>query len=127
MASTLVRDAEALETALAEGGEEVHVALSRGTAEAVARWVSAQARGQQIVVSHGLREVSPAEAAKLMGMSRAQVRKLLDAGRLPFRLVGTHYRIPAAAVDEFMAAERAHSRVALAELMALQNELGLTE
>jgi excisionase family DNA binding protein len=50
--------------------------------------------GQQVIVTRGLHEVSPSEAAMMMGMSRPQVRKLLDEGVLSFHMVGTHHRIP---------------------------------
>ena len=60
MGPTLVRDAEALERALRSGGEEVNVSLSRETAEMLVRVVQAQAKGQEVVVTHGLQEVSPA-------------------------------------------------------------------
>jgi excisionase family DNA binding protein len=77
----------------------------------------------QVLVSRGLQEVTPAEAAKLLGMSRPQVRKLIDEGRL----VGTHHRIPVAAINAFLDVESKRQHAAMAELVALQNELGLTE
>ena len=127
MSPVLVRDAEALHAALAQDGDEVRVSVSRQTAEMLARWVDAQVRGQEVVVTQGLQEVSPTEAAALMGMSRTQVRKLLDSGSLPFRMVGSHHRIRLDAVHRWLQAEDARQEVAVAELMAVQNELGLTE
>lgn len=58
---------------LARSGEEVMVALSRETAELVSRLVDARARGEEILVSPGNAEVTPTEAAALLGMSRPQV------------------------------------------------------
>ena len=127
MSPVLVRDAEALHAALAQGGDEVRVSVSRQTAEMLTRWVDAQVRGQEVVVTQGLREVSPTEAAVMMGMSRAQVRKLLDSGVLPFRMVGSHHRIRLNAVHRWLEAEDARQEVAMAELAVVQNELGLTE
>jgi excisionase family DNA binding protein len=123
----LERDAEALQRALEGAGEEVSVSLSRQTVELMVRLLAAEAGGQQVIVTRGLREVSPSEAAMMLGMSRPQVRKLLDEGVLSFRLVGTHHRIPVAEVQAVLKAERARRRGAMAEFMALQNELGLTE
>lgn len=85
---TLDRDAEALHRALAVAGDEVRVSLSRETAELVARVVDARVRGQQVLLTRGNAEVTPNEAAVLLGMSRPQVRKLLDQGLLEFRKVG---------------------------------------
>ena len=71
--------------------------------------------------------ITETEAAKILGMSRPQVRKLLDQGRLPYRLVGSHHRIPVSAINAFLDIESKRQHAAMAELIALQNELGLTE
>jgi excisionase family DNA binding protein len=126
MSDLLVRDAAALHRALARTGDEVQVALSRETAELVSRLVDARARGEEILVSPGNAEVSPTEAAVLLGMSRPQVRKLMDRGLLEFRKVGTHHRVRISSIRAFLESERPRRREALADLAALQNELGLT-
>lgn len=121
-----MRDAAALHRALAKPGGEVNVALSRETAELVSRLVDARARGEEIVVSPANAEVSPTEAAVLLAMSRPQVRKLMDRGLLEFRKVGTHHRIRVSSIRAFLETERGRRREAMAELAAVQNELGLT-
>ena len=127
MSDLLVRDAEALHHALARSGSEVKVALSRETAELMSQLIDARARGEEIVVSPRNTEVTPTEAAVLLGMSRPQIRKLMDQGLLEFRKVGTHHRIRVSSIRAFLEAERPRRREALADLAALQNELGLTE
>lgn len=47
-----------------------------------------------------LDEVSPEKAAEMLGISRPLVYQRMDAGRLPFRQVGTHRRIRATDVAE---------------------------
>jgi excisionase family DNA binding protein len=126
MALLLLDDAKRLHRALETNSDEVTVSLSRETAELMARWVDAQAQGHEVVVTQGLREVSPTDAAAMMGMSRAQVRRLMDDGKLPFRMVGSHHRIRVDAIRRWLEIEDARQEVAMAELMALQNELGLT-
>ena len=123
----LMRDAAALHRALTEPGGEVNVALSRETAELVSRLVDARARGEEILVSPANAEVSPTEAAVLLAMSRPQVRKLMDRGLLEFRKVGTHHRVRVSSIRAFLETERERRREAMAELAAVQNELGLTE
>ncbi|WP_027344459.1 helix-turn-helix domain-containing protein [Hamadaea tsunoensis] len=127
MSDLLVRDAEALHRALARSGPEVRVALSRETAELMSELIDARARGEEIVVTPRSTEVTPTEAAVLLGMSRPQVRKLMDQGLLQFRKVGTHHRIRVSSIRAFLASERPRRHEALADLAALQNELGLTE
>jgi len=123
----LARDAEVLRHALDTGGDEVSVSLSRETAELVARVVEAKAEGQEVIVTQGLDEVTPAEAAVMMGMSRPHVRKLMEQGLIPYRKVGSHHRIPVAAMVAFTTAEKTRREAALDRLAELQNELGLVE
>lgn len=127
MVDTITRDVEAVHRALKAAGDEVRVSLSRETAELVARVVDARARGQQIVFARGDAEVTPNEAAELLGMSRPQVRKLIDQGMLDFRKVGAHHRIRVASIQSFLDAERSRRGAALEELARVQDELSLAE
>jgi excisionase family DNA binding protein len=121
MPPLLIEDVNNLRDALRSSGNRVTVSLSRETAELVAGWMDAEAQGHEVVVTQGLSEVSPTDAAAMLGMSRAQVRKLMDAGKLPFRLVGTHHRIRVDAIKRWLKIEDARQEAAMAELMALQN------
>ena len=127
MSPVLTRDAEALIQALEAVGDEVTVSLSRDTAEMLARIVEAQSKGQGVIVTHGLQEVSPAEAALVLGMSRPQVRKIMERGELPYRMVGAHHRIAVSDVHAYLDSERTRRKRALAEFFAVENELGLLE
>jgi excisionase family DNA binding protein len=125
--ATLAQDANALQKSLAEGTKEVLVTLSRETAEFVSRVIRAKAEGQEVIVTHGLEEVTPSEAAAILGMSRPQVRKLMERGEIPFRKVGSHHRIPLAPLAAWAEAERKRRKIALARYSEVQNELGLFE
>ncbi|MFT4233985.1 MAG: helix-turn-helix domain-containing protein [Microbacterium sp.] len=127
MTDVLTRDADALHRALVGAGDEVKVSVSRETAEWLARIVDARSRGQRIVVTRGRAEVTPAEAAALLGVSRPQVRKFMDEGKLGFRMVGAHHRIPMESIEAFQAWEREQMTKGMEELSRLQNELGLFE
>lgn len=127
MTETLTRDADKLHRALAKGGAEVRVTVSRETAEWMAEMVDAKVSGREVVLTNDLGEVSPTDAGQLLGMSRPQVRKLMDDGQLDFRKVGTHHRISVASIHAFLAAERERRAPILAELAQLQNDAGLVE
>ena len=49
-------------------------------------------RGEKVAVLAEDREVSPNEAAAILGMSRPLVVHRMDVGDLPFRYVGKHRR-----------------------------------
>lgn len=127
MAELLTRDADALHRALDKGGDEIKVNVSRETAEWLARLIDARARGQEVMLTRGNAEVTPAEAAELLGMSRPQARKLMNEGKLAFRKVGTHHRVKVASIRAFLEAERVHMEAGMEEFSRLQNELGLRE
>jgi excisionase family DNA binding protein len=127
MTDVLARDADALHRALDDAGDEVKVSVSRQTAEWLALIVDARSRGQRVVITHGHAEVTPAEAAALLGVSRPQVRKFMNEGKLGFRMVGAHHRIPMGSIEAFRAWERDQMTKGMEELSRLQDELGLSE
>lgn len=127
MTELLTRDADALHRALVTSGDEVAVSVSRETAEWLARIIDAKVRGQEVLLTRGDAEVTPTEAAGLLGISRPQVRKLMDDGKLAFRKVGTHHRLTVASVRAFLDAERAQMEDGMEDLARLQNDLGLLE
>ena len=123
--AVLEQDVLAFQRSLSGPGDEVSVLLSRRTAEYLARIAKAKAEGHEVVVTHGLDEVTPSEAALILGVSRPQVRKLMDQGLVPFRKVGAHHRIPVRALRAWEEAEQRRREAALDRLSDLQNELGL--
>jgi excisionase family DNA binding protein len=127
MTEVLTRDADAVHRALDKGGDEIRISVSRETAEWLSRLVDAKSRGQEVLLTRGNAEVTPAEAAEPLGMSRPQVRKLMDEGKLAFRKVGTHHRVKVASIRAFLEVERVHMEAGMEELSRLQNELGLLE
>ena len=127
MPEILTRDADKLHQALAKVGDEVRLSVSRETAEWMARLVDAKVSGHDVVLTNSLGDVTPTQAGQLLGMSRPQVRKLMDDGKLAFRKVGTHHRIPVVSIRTFLAAERERRAPVLAELARLQNDAGLVE
>ena len=127
MTDTLTRDADKLHRALAEGGDEVRLTVSRETAEWMAQLVDAKVSGRDVLLSNNLGEVTPTQAGRMLGMSRLQVRKLMEDGLLDFRKVGTHHRVTVASIHAFLAAERQRRAPVLAELARLQNDAGLAE
>lgn len=92
-----------------EDGDKVNVTVSRETAEWMAQLVDARVNGQEVMLTNTRSEVTPTQAGHLLGMSRPQVRKLMNEGNLDFRRVGTHYRITVSSIRGFLDAESADS------------------
>jgi excisionase family DNA binding protein len=109
---------------LASGGSEP----IRLPAEALAllREVLAHfAKGDAVAVVPVAAEVTAQQAAELLRVSRPFVIRLIDEGKLPVRMVGTHRRIPLVDLLAFKEAHKARARAAAAELTQEVQDLDL--
>lgn len=84
--------------------------------------LEATAGGGEVALLAEDAEISPEEAATILGISRPLVRRRTDRGELPFRRVGAHRRIRVSDVLALRQRE-APVRAALAELQADTEEL----
>lgn len=101
------------------------VSLPTAVAEMLREIVTKLAAGEPVAVVTANADMTPNEVATFLGVSRGYVTKLLDAGMLPFHEVGSHRRIPSAAVAAYKAVQQAKSRAAMDELVRVSEELGL--
>jgi excisionase family DNA binding protein len=101
----------------------VHTPLPEPIAAMLREIVAAYAAGNSLISRDG--EMTPNEAADFLNISRGTVTKLMEDRTLPFRSVGTHRRIPTAAVIAYDLKQRAQAEAALNELTRLSEEMGL--
>lgn len=87
--------------------------------------LSEMAQGHAVALSPVDREVTTQKAADLLNVSRPHLIKLLEAGRIPFRKIGSHRRIRVADVLEYKARMDAEAERAFAELVEQAQELGM--
>jgi excisionase family DNA binding protein len=134
MADTKARDAKTAAAARAIAAEMpsgqlklngVHTPLPEPIAVMLREIVAAYATGNPVSLISREGEMTPNEAADFLNVSRGTVTKLMDDGTLPFRSVGTHRRIPTAAVIAFDLKQRAQADAALNELTHVSQEMGL--
>ncbi len=83
------------------------------------------AAGRSVTVLSGEEEISPREAAELLGVSRPFASKLFDEGRIPSRRVGTHRRAFVKDVLAYREHQHAARLAALDELAAEGQRLNL--
>jgi len=76
-----------------DDGIEEAFALPAGALPALADLLDQLASSDAVTVFAEDTEITPEEAAGILGMSRPLVRRRMDTGLLPFRRVGTHRRI----------------------------------
>ena len=86
---------------------------------------------QQLKTGHGVSiaalraEITTAEAAELLNVSRPFVIKLLESGVMPFRKVGTHRRVRLIDVLEYRDRQDAVASTALDEMVRQAEKHGL--
>ncbi|GAA4606061.1 hypothetical protein GCM10023195_21420 [Actinoallomurus liliacearum] len=105
------------------GGEEA-VVLPR---EAVSLFAyilaqAAEGRGVSVIPSHA--EFTTQQAADVLNVSRPFLIGLLEAGKIPYRMVGRHRRITVEALMEYKRRDDQERRAAADDLAALGQELG---
>lgn len=83
----------------------------------------AAGRGVSIVPEHA--ELTTQQAADMLNVSRPHLIGLLQAEEIEYRKVGTHRRVRAASLMEYMRRDDQRRREAADELSAMNQELGL--
>ena len=83
----------------------------------------AQGDGVALIPLHA--ELTTRQAADLLQVSRTHLVQLLDEGRIPYRMVGSHRRVRTSDILAFQRETKHRRRRALDELTAHDQELGL--
>lgn len=83
------------------------------------------AEGNAVTIVPVHAELTTQQAADLLNVSRPFVIKLIEQGRLPHKMVGTHRRIRAADVIAYQKTRTARAKAAVDELADLGQELGI--
>ncbi len=109
--------------ALSMGGGVVQ--LSEGVSRLLRETLKDVAEGKAVAVVPLEEEFTPNEAADLLNVSRGYVMKLVEAGELPSRKVGSHHRLPLAGLLEYKERWRSSRRAAVNGLIAEAQELGM--
>ena len=101
MSTALTEDVQALRSCLAGDEPEIEVTLRlpRESAKKVLALLDAE-QTVGAVVTPAKPEFTTTEAAKILGMSRPTLMRMIRRRRVDFRMVGKHHRIPASSVQE---------------------------
>lgn len=101
MGTALAEDVQVLRSRLAGDQAEIEVTLRlpRESAKKVLALLDAEQSVGAVVVP-AKQEFTTTEAARILGMSRPTLMRMIARGGVEFRMVGKHHRIPASAIQE---------------------------
>lgn len=99
--------------------------LPAPVAEALAELLEAAADGQPALVLRSPDDLTTEQAAAVLGVSRPTVVRMVDSGKIPARMVGTHRRLALGDVLAFREASARRRRKALDDMAREAEELGL--
>ncbi|MBA3852994.1 MAG: DNA-binding protein [Gemmatimonas sp.] len=103
---------------------EQPVVLPRRAAQMLVELLAQMANGNAVTLVPVHERLTTQQAADLLNVSRPFLVKLVETGAIPYEMVGTHRRLRAEDVFAYRRLQERKSRGALAELSALDQELG---
>ncbi len=101
-----------------------NVRLPPGVSRAVRRLLDRLAAGESVQLVSADAELTTREAAELLGMSRTYLVRLIDEGRIPAHMVGSHRRLKASDVLAYRR-ERDERLAKVAAVAEADAELGI--
>lgn len=107
------------------GGQDEEIPLPAIVARVAAEVAELIARGCEVAVSVIEDEVSTTEAARILNVSRPYATRLMDAGEIPCRRVGTHRRARRADVLRYKEQMDTRADASFQAMVELSESLGL--
>ncbi|MDR0945870.1 MAG: helix-turn-helix domain-containing protein [Bifidobacteriaceae bacterium] len=108
-----------------DGTDEEDLVLPNAAVDALADVLKTIAHGESARVVPIRAELTTQQAADILGVSRPYLIKLLNAGDIEFRNVGTHRRVSASSLQKFKRADDAKRHDFAALLSSETYEMGL--
>lgn len=112
-------------TVVADGGREARVSVPQEAFELFVRLLGEMANGNAVTIVPVHAELTTQQTAELLNVSRPHLVKLLEDGRIPFRMVGTRRRVRFEDLVRFKQQDDADREKVLDELTAEAQRLGL--
>ncbi|HLK55838.1 MAG TPA: helix-turn-helix domain-containing protein [Chthonomonadaceae bacterium] len=127
LASLMKADQEVRFRVCAEGNQEADIALPRSAARLLLGVLEEMGKGKSVALIPTDAELTTQQAADLVRVSRPFFIKLLEEGKIPYRMVGAHRRVLYRDIMRYIQEEEARRVRVMEELVAETERLGLYE
>lgn len=125
IAQHLCDDTEEVKVRFADGGEDDVFTLPASALRMLQEMLLEMSRGNSVTLIPLHAEFTTQEAADFLNVSRPFVVKLLEQGKIPHRMVGSHRRIQFQDLLRYKNDSDEAAKVAVDELQRLSEELDL--
>jgi excisionase family DNA binding protein len=125
IAEHLSDNTEEVRVRFADGGEEDVVTLPASAVRMLQEMLLEMSRGNSVTLIPLHAEFTTQEAADFLNVSRPYVVKLLEQGKIPYRMVGSHRRIQFQDLLRYKSESDEAAKQAVVELQRLSEELDL--
>lgn len=112
-------------TVVADGEREARVVVPRAAFELFVRILGEMANGNAVTIVPVHAELTTQQAAELLNVSRPFMVKLLETGKIPFRMVGTRRRVRFEDLVRYKQQDDVEREKVIDELTAEAQRLGL--
>jgi excisionase family DNA binding protein len=106
--------------------EDTELVVPRSVMDVLAGVLEHLAAGRNVSIVPADAELTTQQAADLLNVSRPFLIKLLEAGEIAYRKVGTHRRVLAQSLLDYRHRDDARRAQAADELSALTQEMGMS-
>jgi excisionase family DNA binding protein len=108
-----------------EGGPDISVVVPREAFDLFLEVLGQMANGSAVTIVPVKAELTTQQAADMLNVSRPHLIELLEAGKIPFRRVGTHRRIRASDLITYQQKDDAERKAVLDQLTEEAQKHGL--
>jgi excisionase family DNA binding protein len=110
--------------ALTIAGEDTPIEIPAEISDVVMDALASLAAGRHVSVVARDEELTTVQAAEVLNVSRPYLIKLLEEGKIGYRMVGSHRRVDSASLLEFKSRDDARAHGAADALVQLSQEMG---